>query len=79
MATRCADCARGDDALAAYKTAIEKRPNFAEAINNLAMCLCWLNRLEEGVEQFNAAIRLSPAEADLHNNLGTALTHLGRL
>ncbi len=69
---------RGEEALAAYQTAIEKRPDFAEAINNLAMCLCWLNQLEDGVAKFHQAIRLSPASADLHNNLGTALTHLGR-
>jgi predicted O-linked N-acetylglucosamine transferase (SPINDLY family) len=61
----------------AYRKAIELRPDFADAINNLGMLMGGLGKLEEAIELFRRAIRLDPAEGRLHNNLGAALNRKG--
>ena len=51
---------------------------FLKRLNNMAMCLCSMNRMEEGIEKFREVIRLRPTIADVHNNLGVALIELRR-
>ena len=45
------------------------------AVCNLAMCLCYHKRMDEGIATFRRAIELDPTAADVHNNLGTAYVY----
>ena len=64
-------------AMEAYKKAILLYPNYAEAMNNLALILYDANRVEESVAFFLQAIRSKPGFTNAYYNLGNAWQALG--
>ena len=63
---------RLDEALACYRRAIERRPDFAQAHNNLGNVLRDQGRLAEAVAAFQTALRHKADFAAPHFNLGNA-------
>jgi tetratricopeptide (TPR) repeat protein len=66
-----------DAVMAAYKKAIELKPDDADAHYNLGVNLSALGNKEEAVAAFKKAIELKPDDADAHYNLGVNLSALG--
>jgi tetratricopeptide (TPR) repeat protein len=66
--------ASGDEVIAAFRTAVKLRPDYAEAHNNLGLVLIQSGNDEEGLAAFREAVRLAPDYADARTNLGAALT-----
>lgn len=65
-------------AYALWADTVAKSPDDAGARNNLGNALADAGRLDEAMEQFRAASRLSPGYSDPHQNLGNVLTRMGR-
>ncbi len=53
-----------------FSLALEIRPEFAEAYNNLGLTLSDLGRKDEAVNAFKKGIELSPDSPEAYNNLG---------
>jgi predicted O-linked N-acetylglucosamine transferase (SPINDLY family) len=70
---------RYDESASASRHAIELKPDYAGAYNNLGASLQALGRFEESVSALRRAIELKPDLAWAHNNLGVALLNLNRL
>jgi len=68
-----------NEAIAAFRSAIEVDPNFAEAHNNLGNALRELGRLAEAEEHLRQALTLKADYAEAHNNLGVVLVKARRL
>jgi tetratricopeptide (TPR) repeat protein len=66
------------EAIHHHKQAIELRPDFAEAYNNLGDALATQGQRQESIPYFEKALDIKPGYAEAHNNLGTVLTDLGR-
>jgi tetratricopeptide (TPR) repeat protein len=64
--------ARHEQAIAAYREALERDPLSVDAYTGLGMAFAALGRHEEAIRQFQAAAVLAPHEAYVHNNLGYA-------
>jgi tetratricopeptide (TPR) repeat protein len=70
---------RHHDAAAAYRRALQLRPDYPEAQNNLGLTLTTLGQPEAAEAAFRAAIELRPDFAEAFANLGDSLQSLGRL
>ena len=68
-----------DEALAAFRYALELKPDFAEAHNNVGLVRAAQSHLDEAIAAYRRAIALKPAFAEAHNNLGLALRQLGQM
>ncbi len=68
-----------DEAIAAYRKAIELDPKYANAHINLGNALRNQGKLDEAIACFRKAIELDPKSAIAHNNLGLALRDQGKL
>ena len=66
-------------AVAAYRRALELKPDFVECYNNLGNALRDLKNLEEAEAAFRQAIRLKADHWNALNNLGNVLLAQGRL
>jgi tetratricopeptide (TPR) repeat protein len=64
--------------VAIWSDAKAKRPDNLRARNGLAMALDHAGRTAEAIEEFEAALRLAPNDAPLHDNLGVTLESAGR-
>ena len=64
--------------MAIWSDTVAKRPDSPQARNGLAFALDHAGRIPEAVQQFEAALRLAPRDAELHDNLGVTLGHAGR-
>jgi len=64
-----------EDAAAAFRSAIQMKPDYAEAHNNLGGVLWQLNDSAPALAEFQAAVRYSPNFAEAHNNWGSVLLH----
>jgi hypothetical protein len=69
----CSQAAHDQAASRAFRAAIVTQPHYAEAINNLAVCLSGA----AAVALQGRAVRLAPGRADFHTNLGHALLSAG--
>jgi tetratricopeptide (TPR) repeat protein len=67
------------EAIDAYRTAIQIKPDYAEAHTNLGIALHDQEKLEEAVAEYRTAIRLKPDDVAAHGNLGNALRAQGKL
>ena len=76
-----AKAGRRSDAAAHLEAALQVRPDYPEAHNNLGVVLSEdPARIDDAIAHFEAALRLDPNYADAHVNLGVALSQLpGRI
>ena len=58
-----------DEAVACYRRALELKPDYAEAHNNLGNALNDQGKLDEAVACYRRALELKPDYAEAHNNL----------
>jgi Flp pilus assembly protein TadD len=70
---------RADEAVAAWKWAVELRPGYDEALNLLGQKLLVRNQAKEALVPLGGAVRANPRNAAAHNNLGIALRKEGDL
>lgn len=68
-----------DAAIEAYKNAIEIKPDYPDAYNNLGVALKEKFQLKEAVSAYNSALSIKPDYPDALNNLGNALKEQGQL
>lgn len=61
-----------DQAIAAYRAALEQDRNFADAHNGLGVIYASQGRYDEAIREFQMAIAIASHLAHLHNNLGYA-------
>jgi tetratricopeptide (TPR) repeat protein len=70
---------RGDEAVAAWKRAVELRPGYDDALNLLGQKLLAGNEPREALGPLGAAVVANPRNASAHNNLGIALRKTGNI
>jgi tetratricopeptide (TPR) repeat protein len=68
-----------DEAVACYRRALELKPDYNEARNNLAVALKEQGKLDESLACYRRAIELKPDYTEAHDNLGIALEEIGDL
>ncbi len=68
-----------EEALAAYRTVIEKDPGNANAKARAARCLVALGQHAEAVELWRQSLEKSSGDVETWYNMGNALSHLGRV
>lgn len=68
-----------DQAIDYYAHAIELKPSFKEAYNNLGLSLFRTGRHRQALQCFQAVIRRAPQYADAYANMGIVLEHQDRL
>ena len=69
---------RRADAVDHLETALRIEPDYAEAHNNLGVCLINAGLYEAAIPHFEAVLRFQPNYAEPLNNLGVCLMHSGR-
>lgn len=69
---------RYEEAVEAFKEAINLEPDVGEAHYNLAMAYEELSRLEEAAASYEEALRLKPENRDAHYSLMSVYDDLGR-
>ena len=67
-----------EKALIYFQKAVEKDPNYADAIFQIGYCYGQLKQYREAIESLKQAIRIKPDYAEAHCNLGAAYGNLGR-
>lgn len=70
--------ARADEAIVAFRKALQADPEHAEARNALGVMLAGLGRNEEAIEELERAVDSAPRSAVIRNNLGYAYLLRGR-
>lgn len=70
--------ARADEAIAAFRKALQADPEHAEARNALGVMLAGLGRNEEAIVELERAVDSAPRSAVIRNNLGYAYLLRGR-
>jgi tetratricopeptide (TPR) repeat protein len=68
-----------DEAVACCRQALELKPDYAEAYNNLGNALRDLGKLDGAIACYRRALELKPDYAEAHNNMGVAFRDLGKL
>ncbi len=76
-ATRLTDKGRVNEAIAAHRSAIKWKPDYAPAYINLGNVLRINGSIGEAIEVCRRAVELRPDAAAAHNNLGAALRESG--
>jgi cytochrome c-type biogenesis protein CcmH/NrfG len=70
---------RPQEAAAAYRQALERRPGHAQTYNNLGAVLLEVGAIGEAATAYRQAIALKPDHAKAHYNLGVVLQFQGAL
>ena len=60
---------RYDDAEAAYRQALQLRPDYADALNNLASAWKHVGRLDDALRCYRGACLRKPDDAAIHSSL----------
>jgi Flp pilus assembly protein TadD len=68
-----------EHAIAAFRRALEVRPNYSDAWYNLGNTLLASRQPLEAESAFGRALSLCPRHAEAHNNRGQALKEMGRM
>ena len=68
-----------DEAIAHYRKALEIKPDYAEAHNNLGNALASRGQVDEAIAHYQKALEIKPDYAEAHNNLGMALASRGQV
>jgi Flp pilus assembly protein TadD len=63
---------RVPDAIGQYQQALQIKPDYAEAHNNLGGALLQTGRVSDAMMQFDQALRIRPDYTDAKNNLARA-------
>lgn len=79
LGNACLAAGRTEDAIAAYRRALARRPDYVEAHYNLAAALRDWGQPEAAAASLRTALRLRPDFAAAHNSLGAALQELGEI
>ena len=74
-----ADRGQVDEAIAHYRKALEIKPDYAEAHNNLGVALAGRGQVDEAIAHYRKALEIKPDYAEAHNNLGIALAGRGQV
>ena len=61
------------EAIAHYQKALEIKPDYAEAHNNLGIALAGRGQVDEAIAHYQKALEIKPDYAYAHNNLGNGL------
>ena len=61
-----------DEAIAHYQKALEIKPDYAEAHNNLGLALAGCGRVDEAIICFQKALEIKPDYAEARRNLDAA-------
>ncbi|MEM9330516.1 MAG: tetratricopeptide repeat protein [Pseudomonadota bacterium] len=69
---------RTEEAVAKFRSVVEKKPDDADAFNNLGAALFELERFEEAIEAYETAVKLKPNYVPALRNLGAALRDMRR-
>ena len=69
---------RYEEAVAAYRVAIQRRPDYFKAHSSLGASLYQLGRYKESEKHLRRAIALNPQTGIAHSNLGATLHNQGR-
>jgi Flp pilus assembly protein TadD len=67
------------EAAAHFAKAIDLRPDFAEAVNNLGVMRQADGQLDAAADMYRKALAIKPEYAEAHNNLGVMLQAQGKL
>ncbi len=67
-----------DEAAACYQRALELKPDYAEAHNNLGNALIGQGKSDAAATCYQRALELKPDYAEAHNNLGNVLMGEGK-
>lgn len=78
LGTALYEAGRHDDAVAAFRRAIEAQPDYVPAFNNLGVTLRAAGRTDEALAAYRDGLALRDDYPDLHYNLANALIALGR-
>ena len=70
---------RHDKSVPLLQKALEIKPNYPDAHNNLGVALAEQGDLEAAIASYNTALQLKSNYPDAHNNLGVALAKQGDL
>jgi Tfp pilus assembly protein PilF len=66
------------EAIEQYKKALEKDPEQANILGNMADCYSKMDKNNEALELYQKAVAIKPDDAALYNNLGVVLSKLGK-
>lgn len=66
-----------DQAMDQFHKALEIKPNYVDAADNLGLALLQKGRPDEAIIQFHKALEISPGDAEVCNNLAAALLQVG--
>lgn len=78
LGTALYESGRHDDAIAAFRRAIEAQPDYVPAFNNLGVTLRAAGRTDAALAAYRDGLALRDDYPDLHYNLANALIALGR-
>ena len=67
------------EAIQSYQQAIQQKPNYAEAYNNLGIAFKYQERLDEAITCYHAALKYRPDYAIACNNMANAIRDQGNL
>jgi Tfp pilus assembly protein PilF len=70
---------RTDDAIAAYRTAIDLDPRYATPHNNLGYVWKKAKNISDAIREYQTAMRLDPHYAKPHNNIGVIRKNQGKI
>jgi predicted O-linked N-acetylglucosamine transferase (SPINDLY family) len=68
-----------DEAIAAFRQAVQSNPNLSPAHQNLGKVLIETGDLDGAIEAFVTLARLAPNDPQAHNSLGTSLKSRGQI
>ena len=79
LAAICLMQSRHDKSIPLLRKALQLKPNYPEAHNNLGNALKQQGDLTAAINSYNSALQLKPNYPEAHNNLGNALQRQGDL
>jgi tetratricopeptide (TPR) repeat protein len=70
---------KADEAIAHFQKAVDIKPNFGDAQNNLGIALLQTGKAEQAVPHFLMALEIDPTQAQTYYSLGGALFVQGKV
>ncbi len=67
-----------DKAIASYQRALKVKPDYADALNNLANALNNTGKFDEAIANYERALKINPDYPDAHFNFANSLRNLGK-